>query len=98
MLIGCSDSRVDPAILTQCAPGDIFVVRNVANLVPPYEQGPGLHGVSAALEYAVCSLEIEHLIILGHSKCGGIQALMSSDQCEGESCGFIDRWMSPPPK
>ena len=94
MLIGCSDSRVDPAILTKCAPGEIFVVRNVANLVPPCEQGAGLHGVSAALEYAVCHLEIEHLIILGHSKCGGIHALMASDQCEGEDCGFIDRWMS----
>ena len=62
--------------------------------VPPYEQGTGLHGVSAALEYAVCHLEIEHLIILGHSKCGGIHALMESEQCEGENCGFIDRWMS----
>jgi len=94
MMIGCSDSRVDPAILTKCAPGDIFMVRNVANLVPPCERGAGLHGVSAALEYAVCHLKIEHLIIMGHSKCGGIQALMASDHCESESVGFIDRWMS----
>lgn len=95
MLIGCSDSRVDPAILTNCAPGDIFVVRNVANLVPPYEQGGGMHGVSAALEFAVCHLEVEHIIVLGHSTCGGISALMSGRcgcGCGGES--FISRWMS----
>jgi carbonic anhydrase len=76
LLIGCSDSRVDPAILTGCAPGELFVVRNVANLVPPCEYDQHHHGVSAALEYAVCHLEVEHIIILGHSGCGGIGALM----------------------
>lgn len=93
MIIGCSDSRVDPAILTNCAPGDIFTVRNIANLVPPFENNTGLHGVSAALEYAVCILGVEHIIVLGHSRCGGINALMSGEYGkEGE--GFVSRWMS----
>lgn len=93
MIIGCSDSRVDPAILTNCAPGDIFTVRNVANLVPPYEKNGGLHGVSAALEFAVCHLGVEHIIVLGHSQCGGINALMAgSCGCKGD--GFISSWMS----
>ena len=93
MIIGCSDSRVDPAILTNCAPGDIFTVRNVANLVPPFEENGGLHGVSAALEFAVCHLGVEHIIVLGHSQCGGIGALMAGD-CGCKGGGFISRWMS----
>jgi len=93
MIIGCSDSRVDPAILTNCAPGDIFTVRNVANLVPPFEENGGLHGVSAALEFAVCHLGVEHIIVLGHSQCGGIGALMAGS-CGCKGGGFISRWMS----
>jgi len=93
MIIGCSDSRVDPALLTNSAPGDIFMVRNVANLVPPCERDGGQHGVSAALEFAVCSLEVEHIIVLGHSQCGGINALMSGN-CDATSDSFIARWMS----
>lgn len=93
MLIGCSDSRVDPAILTNCVPGDIFTVRNVANLVPPFEENGGQHGVSAALEFAVCHLEVEHIIVLGHSGCGGISALMAGT-CGCKGGGFISRWMS----
>ncbi len=93
MIIGCSDSRVDPAILTNCLPGEIFTVRNVANLVPPYEENGGFHGVSAALEFAVCHLGVEHIIVLGHSQCGGINALMNdSCGCKGDS--FISSWMS----
>jgi carbonic anhydrase len=93
MVISCSDSRVDPAILTNAEPGDIFTVRNVANIVPPYETEGGQHGVSAALEFAVCHLNIEHIIVLGHSQCGGIKALMSNTQgCSDGS--FISRWMS----
>ncbi|MHC1753628.1 carbonic anhydrase [Humidesulfovibrio sp.] len=91
LVIACSDSRVDPALLTGCEPGDMFVVRNVANLVPPYEDAPGRHGVSAALEYAVKMLEVEHVIVLGHSCCGGISALMSPKRQElGE---FIAPWV-----
>lgn len=93
MIIGCSDSRVDPAILTNCAPGDIFTVRNVANLVPPFEENGGYHGVSAALEFAVCTLKVEHIIVLGHSQCGGIKALMEGN-CGCGNGGFISRWMS----
>lgn len=93
MIIGCSDSRVDPAILTNCAPGEIFSVRNVANLVPPYIEDGGQHGVSSALEFAVCHLGVEHIIVLGHSQCGGINALMvGSCGCKGDS--FISNWMS----
>lgn len=92
LVIACSDSRVDPAIITDCQPGDLFVVRNVANLVPPYEKGAGLHGVSTALEFAVCSLEVEHIIVLGHRQCGGIRALMQDGaEQKGE---FIGNWMN----
>lgn len=93
MVIGCSDSRVDPVILTNSGPGDIFTVRNVANLVPPCEDDSGRHGVSAALEFAVCFLEVEHIIVLGHSQCGGIRALMEGG-CDHTASSFISRWMS----
>jgi carbonic anhydrase len=93
ILIGCSDSRVDPAILTDCVPGDLFVVRNVANLVPPCEVDAGYHGVSAALEYAVCHLNVSHVIVLGHSQCGGIKALMDGG-CSCDEHSFIGRWVN----
>lgn len=93
MIIGCSDARVDPALLTNCSPGEIFIVRNVANLVPAFEQDEGHHGVSAALEYAICQLEVEYLIVLGHSNCGGINALMSG-QYQTDNTSFIANWMS----
>lgn len=70
--MGCCDSRVDPAIITQCDPGDLFVIRNVANLVAPHSPDGRAHGVSAALEYAVQVLKVDNIIILGHSKCGGM--------------------------
>lgn len=93
LIISCCDSRVDPAILTSSEPGDLFVVRNVANLVPPCEAGGGHHGVSAALEFGVCSLGVEHIIVLGHSQCGGIRALMEDSYGSGEG-GFIAKWMN----
>lgn len=89
LVIACSDSRVDPAIITDCEPGDLFVVRNVANLVPPYEKGKGLHGVSTALEFAVCSLKVENIVVLGHRQCGGIHALMN-----GTTGEFVPGWMN----
>jgi len=92
LLIGCSDSRVDPAIITDCVPGDLFVVRKVANLVPPCETDSGYHGVSAALEYAVCHLMVEHIIILGHSQCGGIKGLMEG-VCDCATDSFIGKWV-----
>jgi carbonic anhydrase len=92
LLIGCSDSRVDPALLTDCNPGDLFVVRNVANLVPPYETGGAFHGVSSAIEYAVVHLEVSKIIVLGHSGCGGIKALMDESTPKTEA-NFIGRWV-----
>ena len=88
LVIACSDSRVDPAILFDSAPGDLFVVRNVANLVPPHLDDGGTHGVSAALEFAVCKLEIKHIVVLGHSECGGIHAMLG-----GAAGKFISPWM-----
>jgi carbonic anhydrase len=94
MLVGCSDSRVEPAIITNCRPGDIFTVRNVANIVPPYEKNSGHHGVSAAIQYAVCHLEVEHIIVLGHSDCGGIKTLMNSPEKIFREKDFIAQWLS----
>lgn len=93
MIIACSDSRVDPAILTNAESGDVFMVRNVANLVPPCASDQGAHGTSAALEFAVISLEVEHIIVLGHSGCGGIQALLTADPAINREHTFIHTWM-----
>ena len=93
LVIACSDSRVDPAILTDCEPGDLFVVRNVANLVPPYEAGGGLHGVSTALEFGACVLEVQHIIVLGHSQCGGVHALLNGIP-KGAKGEFIVDWVN----
>jgi carbonic anhydrase len=94
LLIACADSRVDPAILTRSEPGEIFVVRNVANLVPPYEPDGRYHDTCAAVEYAVRHLRVEHIVVCGHSCCGGIQALM--DQARGlpDEHDFIAPWMN----
>lgn len=91
-LIACADSRVDPAIVLQADPGDLFIVRNVANLVPPYEREGHYHGTSAALEFAVTHLEVDHLIVLGHAHCGGIRSLFDVQDGDGE--GFVPPWMS----
>ncbi|PKO94010.1 MAG: carbonate dehydratase [Betaproteobacteria bacterium HGW-Betaproteobacteria-1] len=92
LVIACSDSRVDPALVMDCKPGDLFVVRNVANLVPPYEKGGGYHGVSAALEFAVCALGVEDIIVQGHRQCGGIRALFEGVP-EGMDGEFIKPWV-----
>jgi carbonic anhydrase len=96
MVIACSDSRVDPAQIFDVRPGEIFVVRNVANLVPPFETSPGRHGVSAALEFAVTQLEVEEVIVLGHGFCGGCAAALTGqfdDAPHGEG-HFIADWIS----
>lgn len=80
MVISCCDSRVIPEIIFNCQPGQLFVVRNIANLVPPYKMADDYSSVSAALEFAVTILEVEHIIVLGHSHCGGIQALVNNDE------------------
>ncbi|MDT8371338.1 MAG: carbonic anhydrase [Gammaproteobacteria bacterium] len=92
LMIACCDSRVDPAILTSCDPGDLFIVRNVANLVPPCESGGHYHGTSAALEFAVNGLEVENIIIMGHANCGGIKALWEDDGTVRSQ--FIHPWVS----
>lgn len=92
MVVACCDSRVDPSLILQCDPGDLFIVRNVANIVPPCESDEGHHGTSAALELGVCYLNVKHLIILGHSQCGGINALLNSKNLQQND--FITRWVS----
>jgi carbonic anhydrase len=91
-LISCSDSRVDPSIILDCEPGDLFVIRNVANLVPPKEENDSLHGTSAALEFAVTELEVESIIVLGHTQCGGIKSLMDTPVSNNLDT-FIGKWM-----
>ena len=92
MVISCCDSRVSPEVVFDASPGELFVVRNVANLVPPYETGGEYHGTSAALEFAVQALRVKHIVVLGHARCGGIRAFASPS--EPLSPGdFIGRWM-----
>ncbi len=93
-LFACSDSRVDPGTVLQADPGDLFVVRNVANLVPPYELDGHYHGTSAALEYAVQHLEVGHVIVLGHAHCGGIRSLFEKRTQDSEDNHFVSPWMS----
>lgn len=93
MVIACSDSRVNPSIIAKAKPGELFIVRNVANLVPPYAPDSNYHGTSAAIEFAVRDLMVSHIIILGHSHCGGIRGLCEGHKDEGRR-EFIDGWMS----
>lgn len=96
MVIACSDSRVDPSIIFDVSPGEIFVVRNVAALVPPFELGGLRHGVSSALEFAVTQLEVPEIVVMAHGACGGVNAALTRrfrDAPPGEG-GFIARWMS----
>lgn len=95
MVISCSDSRVDPAQILGAAPGEIFVVRNVAALVPPFETTPGRHGVSAALEFAIQFLKVREVVVLGHGMCGGCQAALTQDLHGNElgEGGFVARWI-----
>jgi carbonic anhydrase len=94
LMIGCSDSRVDPALLMNAEPGEIFVVRNVANLVPPYEPDGRNHGTSAAMQFAVEDLGVSDIIVLGHSGCGGIQAMVEQAAGISPSREFITPWVS----
>ena len=93
LVISCCDARVDPAMLTSADPGDLFVVRNVANLVPPYRDGAEAPGITAAVEFAVKNLSVEHIIVLGHSGCGGIQALMEGEGITQSRYEFIGPWL-----
>jgi carbonic anhydrase len=92
MVIGCCDSRVSPEVIFDASPGELFVMRNVANLVPPFETQGQYHGTSAALEFAVQALRVKHIVILGHARCGGIQAF--ADEAAPLSPGdFIGKWI-----
>lgn len=91
LVVACCDSRVDPALVLDCAPGDLFVIRNVANLVPPAENQGNFHGTSAALEFGVRNLGVQHIIVLGHAQCGGIHALLEGSVDGRDS--FIAEWM-----
>ncbi|MGB3865545.1 MAG: carbonic anhydrase [Xanthobacteraceae bacterium] len=94
MLIGCSDSRVAPETIFGAAPGELFTVRNVANLVPPYAPDGEAHGVSAALEFAVQVLRVKHIVVMGHAQCGGVKALTQPDNTPLSPGDFIGRWMA----
>ena len=93
MVIGCSDSRVSPEVIFDASPGELFVVRNVANIVPPYAPDERAHGVSAALEFGVAALKVKHIVVLGHAQCGGVRAF--AEDAEPLSPGdFIGKWMA----
>ncbi len=96
MVIACCDSRVDPTRVFDTAPGQAFVLRNVANLVPPYQPDDAQHGASAAIEYAVTVLKVHHVVIFGHAHCGGIRASLEGtfDEAAHGKGGFIGSWMS----
>lgn len=95
MVIACSDSRVDPATIFDARPGEMFVVRNVANLVPPFEPDQNYHGVSAALEFAVTQLEVDELVVMGHGFCGGCAAALTGqfDDADHGQGHFIAHWI-----
>jgi carbonic anhydrase len=93
LVIGCCDSRVAPEVIFNAGPGELFVVRNIANLVPVYQPDAAAHGVSAALEFGVSVLKVKHVVILGHAQCGGIRAFI--DKIDPISPGdFIGKWMA----
>ena len=92
MMVSCSDSRVDPATVFEAGPGEIFVVRNIAGLVPPYQPDGLPHGSSAAIEYGVRVLKVKRLVVLGHAQCGGVRALV--DGAPAEARDFVESWMA----
>lgn len=93
MVIACCDSRVDPATVFDTVPGQAFVLRNVANLVPPYEVDGGYHGASAAIEFGVTGLGVRHVIVMGHGACGGIKAALAGAKDHNDD-SFVSRWIS----
>jgi carbonic anhydrase len=93
MVIGCCDSRVSPEVIFDASPGELFVVRNVANLIPPYSPDGAYHGVSAALEFGVGALRVKHIVVLGHAHCGGVRAF-AEEHAPLSPGDFIGKWMS----
>jgi carbonic anhydrase len=94
MVVSCCDSRVDPETIFSAMPGELFVMRNVANLVPPYETTGKFHGVSAALEFATLNLRVKHIVVMGHSACGGVRASLEQESARQTDAQFISNWMS----
>src|SRR4029078_8011549 len=94
MVISCSDSRVDPETIFSAMPGELFILRNIAKLVPPFETGGNYHGVSAAIEFGVLNLRVKHLIVLVHAGCGGVKASLDQSAAIQTEAQFISRWMS----
>jgi len=94
LVISCCDSRVEPAVIFDAGPGDMFVIRNVANLVPPYEPDGEYHSTSAAIEFAVTGLEVKRILVMGHASCGGVNAFLKGLIDESQKTGFIGKWMS----
>jgi carbonic anhydrase len=94
MVISCCDSRVSPEVVFDASPGELFVVRNVANLVPPFETGGEYHGTSAALEFAVQALKVKHVVVLGHARCGGVRAYADADAQPLSPGDFIGKWVN----
>jgi carbonic anhydrase len=94
MMIACCDSRAAPEMVFDAAPGELFVLRNVANLVPPYQPDGGQHGTSAAIEFAVKGLNIANIVVMGHGRCGGIKAALTIDSSPLDDGDFIGKWMS----
>ena len=94
MIIACCDSRAAPEMIFDAGPGEMFVLRNVANLVPTYQPDAGQHGTSAAIEFAVKALNIENIVIMGHGRCGGIKAALAPDAAPLDEGDFIGKWMS----
>jgi carbonic anhydrase len=94
MIVSCCDSRADPAMIFDAAPGQLFVVRNVANLVPSYEREGLYHGTSAALEFAVTGLGVANIVVMGHARCGGVRAFLDALVRPPAQRSFIDRWLS----
>ena len=92
MVIGCCNSRVSPEVIFDARPGELFVVRNVANIVPPYAPDGQAHGVSAALEFGVAALKVKHIVVLGHAHCGGVKAFAEDAEPLSPS-DFIGKWM-----
>ncbi|RKQ71311.1 carbonic anhydrase [Litorimonas taeanensis] len=93
MIIACADSRVDPTDIFNAYPGEMFVVRNVANIVPPLDPTGGYHGTSASIEFAVKALKVECIVVMGHESCGGIQGCLQG-MGQDENAGYVGRWLS----
>lgn len=92
LMIACCDSRVDPAIITNSRAGDLMVIRNIANLVPPYDSGGSFYETAAAIEFAALYLQVEHIIVMGHSRCAGIRSLLTRLLDDGDPIKPLDKW------